>query len=422
MRGGGGMSGRPNLRGAALAWAAPLTCEAAALVRSVVLARLLGAEELGRMMMLALMIRLVEMAGDLSIERLMAQAPDGGERRFLAAMHGVALLRAGALAALCLIAAAPLALLLPDGPAMASYAALALVPLARGGIHLDYRRRERDFDYRGVAIVECGAAVAMLLAAPLAVALIGDHRAFVPVALAQAAAQTALSHAIARERWSAAFDRETLTRIVVCGLPLLGNAVLMFLIFHVDRVIIAAYFDWSDVGRYAVALQLSLLPAQIAGRAANSLLAPRFRLAIASGDMERQATRALRSYALLATAFLLAYAALARFVMVTVYGPDFAIDGGVLVWLGLAASVRILRTPLSQQAVAVGETSIPARANLYRAAVLPVALAAAALGAPLWALAATGAAGEILAAIRAAQLVRGAGHRPSSPAFEGAAA
>ena len=281
------------------------------------------------MMMLALMIRLVEMVGDLSLERLIAQAPDGGDSGFLACMHGAALLRAGALGLFCLAVALPLSLLLPGGPSASSYAALALVPLVRGAVNLDYRRRERGFDYRGVAIVECGAAAAMLMAAPLAVSIMGDHRAFVPVTLVQVLTQVALSHAVARMRWSAAFGREELARVLSFGLPLLSNAVLMFLIFHVDRLIVAAYFDWSDVGRYAVALQLALLPAQIAGRAAASLLAPRFRHAIVAGDFELQASRSLRLYTLLATAFLLAYAALAGDAMRIVYGPGFAINGGV---------------------------------------------------------------------------------------------
>ena len=41
-------------------------------------------------------------------------------------------------------------------------AALALVPLIRGALHLDYRRAERGFSYRAMAVVEGGAVVATI--------------------------------------------------------------------------------------------------------------------------------------------------------------------------------------------------------------------------------------------------------------------
>ena len=78
----------------ALAWAVPVLAEAAALGRSVVLAWAIGPEDLGRAMMLALTLRLVEMVSDVGIERLIVQAPDGNTSRLQAELHGAAILRA----------------------------------------------------------------------------------------------------------------------------------------------------------------------------------------------------------------------------------------------------------------------------------------------------------------------------------------
>lgn len=401
-------------RGASLAWMTPLACEAAALLRSLVLARMLGAEEMGRLMMLALLLRLAEMAGDLSIERLITQAPDGGSDRFLAVMHGAALIRGGALAILMLASAAPAAILLTSGPAFESYALLALVPMIRGTMNLDYRRQERDRSYRGMLVVEGGAALGMLIVAPLAAAALGDHRAFLPVALAHATCQVALSHGVARLRWRVAVDPVILRRVVRFGLPLLGNAILMFAVFHADRMIVAGFYDWQEVGRYAIALQLALLPAQIAGRAAASLLGPRFRDAIATGRIEGATAAATRAYLVLGAAFLAVYTLAAGPVIRLAYGADFSVEPALLLALGVASAIRIARTPLSQRAVAAGATAIPGQANLFRAAGLPVAVAIAAVGAPLWAVAAAGAVGEGLAAWHAARLVRGLGQRSGS--------
>ncbi len=409
------MTNRASRKNAALAWATPVLCEFAALGRSVVLARMLGAEELGKVMMLALALRLAEMACDVSIERLLIQAPDGDAPGFLNALQGAVLLRGLALAGILLILALPMAASFSDGPAALSVAALALVALLRGFVSLDYRRREREFDYRGLLVVEGGAAAAMLAAAPIAAALIGDHRAFVPVVLVHGFAQLALSHAVSRIRWQVRIERAILVRVTNFGAPLLANAVLLFLIFHGDRLIIAGFFDWADLGRYAVALQLALLPAQIAGRAAGSLLAPALRRASAEGTFDQAAAHADRLYLVLSAVFLAGFVTLANPAITLVYGLDFAIGLDLAFALGAIAAIRISRTPLSQQAIALGHTNVPARANVLRVAAVPVALLLAWAGAPLAVIAMTGAAGELLAAWRATQLLRTLRPDPVNP-------
>ncbi len=400
------MTASATRKGAALAWATPILCEAAALMRSVVLARMLGVEELGKAMMLALALRLVEMSSDFSIERLILQAPDGDDPQFRRAMQGAALVRGGVLAGLMLAMALPIAMAFTDGPSTSTMALLALVPLLRGAVHLDYRCRERGFDYRGVMITEGGAALVMLASAPVAAWLIDDHRAFIIVVLAHAAALFALSHIVARTRWQVAFDKAALSRVISFGAPLLANSALMFLIFHGDRMIVAGFFGWAEVGRYAVALQLALLPAQIAGRAAGSLLPPAFRRAVAAGSLNTAARHASRNYLLLGLAFVTGFWLLANPAISLVYGAEFAMSLPVILALGALAGLRIARTPLSQLAVALGLTEVPAKASMLRAAAVPVALCLAWAGMPLATIAAAGAAGEALAALRAAQLLR----------------
>ena len=390
---------------AALAWATPVLCEVAALARSVVLARMLGAEELGKTMLLALALRLAEMACDFSIERLLMQAPDGDRPRFRNSMQGAVLLRGALLSGLMLCAALPMAAAFADGPGIWTFAALAIVPMLRGLVHLDYRARERDFDYRGTLIVEGGAALVMLAAAPLAVMLIDDHRALVAVFVAQASAQVILSHVVAQTPWHPVFEMAALRRVVRFGAPLLLNSVLMLLILQGDRMIVIGFFDWADAGRYGIAIQLALLPAQIAGRAASSLLAPAFRRAIAAGSLNVAMTRALRIYICLGLAFVASYAVIAGPAIAFVYGADFTMPFQVFLALGALAGLRIARTPLSQAAVALGRTAVPAKANFFRALALPVVLVAAWAGAPLATIAAIGAVGEALAAWRAAHLL-----------------
>lgn len=386
-----------------IGWSVPLLSEAAALLRSALLARMIGGEELGRAMVLTLVLRLAEMVSDIGIERFVMQHRGCVPARLLAALHGASLARGLGMATLLLALAWPMAVSLPDGASAVTYAALALVPLLRGFLHLGYRLAEREMRLLPLAVVEGGAVLAMLAALPLALMVHGDHRAMLLVLLVQAGAQLALSHLVALQGYRLAFDRQVLGQVLGFGLPLVLNAGLMFLTFQADRLIVAGWHGWGAVAVYGVALQLATLPAQIAGRAAGSLLAPRLR-GLTGAALTHTSRQAVLAHLALALAFALGFALVAPPVIALAYGAGFRPDPAMALALGLAAGARILRTPLSQLAVALGRTGDPARANLWRAGALVPALAAAALGLPLTFIAAAAALGEAAATARALHL------------------
>jgi O-antigen/teichoic acid export membrane protein len=241
----------------------------------------------------------------------------------------------------------------------------------------------------------------MLAAIGPSLAVFGDHRAMAAVLVAAAIAQTILSHVVAVRRYRVAFTRAALLRIRRFGTPLVANALLLFLTFYADRLIVAAHFDLATLAVYGVALQLALLPAQIVGRAAATLLLPQFRRALGAGGIEAAARAAVTTHVAMGGLFAAAFTLLAPPAIAAVYGASFRPDTGLAAMLGAAAAFRIVRTPLSQLAVAVGRTGDPARANLLRAAALGPALIAALAGLPIAAVAAAAALGEAAATWRA---------------------
>jgi O-antigen/teichoic acid export membrane protein len=389
-----------------MAWFVPFFAEGAALGRSIAFAWLIGAEELGQAMILALTLRLVEMASDVGLDRLMIQAPDGDCPDLQAGLHGISLLRGLAGTAILLVLAAPLALLFDSGPAVSSYALLAFVPLLRGFAHLDFRRAERGFRYSRMAVVEGGATLAMLIAILPAVLRLGDHRAMVAVLIAHAAAYALLSHCTAQRRYTVSFDTAVMRRAWVFGAPLVLNAFLLFLTFYADRVIVAQGYNWASLALYGVVLQSALLPAQIVGRAASSLVLPRLRASLASSSLAQVWPSILMAHVLLAAAMGLAFATLAPALIAMVYGEALRPDVLLAACVATAAAFRIVRTPYSQLAIALGRTADPARANLLRAIALGPAVVFAATGLPLAMIGLAGALGEAAATLRAIQLSR----------------
>jgi O-antigen/teichoic acid export membrane protein len=396
-------------RSVALAWAVPILTELAGFARSILLARLIGADELGKAMLLALVLRLVEMASDVGVERLLAQAPDGDEPQLQAQLHGVAVLR-GVVMALVLLGLAPaMAYCFGDGPQTGSYLLLALVPLGRAFLHLDYRRAERQRNYRLLASVEISASLAMLLGAGAAAFQWGDHRAILGAVLAQVAVQVGMSHFLAMRAYRVELSLQGQLRVWRFGAPLIANACLMFLILQADRIIVAGAYGWADVAIYGVVVQLAMLPAQIVGRAGNSLMAPRFRVAIAAGLLGRVARSAMAVHFGLAVVFAGGFIVLANPVILWAYGAEFSTEFALIAAAGCAGSVRILRVPISQLAVSLARTGDPGRANIWRALALVPATIFAVLGAPLATLAICAALGEMAAFVRGRMLLHRAG-------------
>lgn len=390
-----------DAKGRILAWTVPLLAEVGALLRSVVLAWATGPEELGRAMVLVLVLRLTEMISDIGVERLLMTSREGDEPEFMAALQGAALVRGAAMAAMLALLAWPMAFMLPDGARFGEYLALAAIPLMRAFLNLDYRHAERNFRYGPLALVEGGSVLIMLAALPLIGRAVPDHRAMLVALMVQAAAQVVLSHLVARRRWTMSIDPVILSRAFRFGTPLVINAFLMFLTFQADRLIVAGWFGWAEVGIYGVALQLASLPAQIAGRAAGSLLAPRLRVALQENALRPLVSKAVKVHLILAAAFALGFALLAPTAIGLVYGTAFRPSFPLALALGLAAAFRILRTPHSQLAVATGRTGDPARANVWRAMALVPAMGLAALGQPLLSVAIIAMGGEMLATFRA---------------------
>ena len=192
----------------------------------------------------------------------------------------------GLLGAVILAALAPiLAALFADGPSTSSYALLSIIPALRGLAHLDYRRAERRFRYAPMAMVEGGATFAM------AACVLPPRLCWGPSRNGRGSdcscnSCVGLSHLVANRRYRLRFSMSAFLRVWHFGAPLILNAVLLFITFYADRLIVAQAYDWSVLAVYGVTLQLALLPAQIVGRAASSLVLSRLREAIRSNALD----------------------------------------------------------------------------------------------------------------------------------------
>ncbi|MFN3193131.1 MAG: oligosaccharide flippase family protein [Aureliella sp.] len=371
--------------------------EVLALGRNIVVARLLGSEEMGFATLLAVTLRMFEMASDWSTDRLLIQAPDGNRVGFQSTAHGIEVCRGGLISLLTVGAGAIMATLVASSPPLSAYVWLALIPLIRGFQHLDSKRLQRRLQFKMAAAVEFPAAlVSVAVLWPLS-ALLDDYRLVIASSLFQSLVYVAVSHWLAKRSYRIAIRREFGIRFLRFGWPLAANGLLMFAALQGDRFLVAAWCTPSELARYAIALQLSLMPFLILSRIANSVLLPLL-------SRERQSPAVFRRLFIQAALSGIAIAGVVAvgeiaFELPTIqfaYGNEFLISSSLVLYFAVAHAIRFLRTIPTVTALADGDSRHPLQVNCIRTIGLFLAVVAASKGAGLTGIALAGVFGEVV--------------------------
>jgi O-antigen/teichoic acid export membrane protein len=341
-------------------------------------------------------LQLLDSLTDFGVDRLIVQARDGGQARFVATNHMVLIGRGIVIAALLLAGSVPIAAFFAVPDAAASIAALALVPLIKGFQHLDARRAQRHLDNRPFLWIEVlPQAVALALTWPVVQAL-PDFRAVVVLSVAQAAAGMLVSHWIARRRYRVAFDRVIVGRLIDFGWPIWLSAFPLIAVYHGDRIVIGHVIGIEALAGYSAAFMVAMVPGLIAAKVGQSLMLPLF--ANARGDdalLTRRFAAMTEATTILAAIYLATAILIGGTLLQIAFGPNFAGLGAVMAWLAAMWSVRMLQAVPGMVLLSTGETKPFLIAGCIRAAALIPSIAVAALGYGLDAVAAMGFVGEV---------------------------
>jgi O-antigen/teichoic acid export membrane protein len=372
-------------------------CEGSAFLRNLFLARLIGADEMGLAVALALALRIFEMVGEFGLDRLLVQVEVESLAAARRAVHLLQLGKGLIFTVAAVLLAAPVSHAL--NPALdPSWFALAALSLAlRGAANYDFRERQRRGEFLPALVVEGGSGMMAALAAiPLAFYL-GDYTVLAWILVLQAGTFCALSHVVALNRYAVGIDRAVLSRCIRYGAPIALNGTLIFLALQGDRVIVAIHFTAAELARFALAAQLTLLPALIGARYILASELPRFaRLARTSGGLDDYMTRRLKQLAGIALLGAIALGLCGNLLIAALYGGEYRIPPAVFWLLAVAAGLRLIRAVPSTALMALEKTRLLMLSNLPRLATLPVALFAVTLGGGLAAVAAIGVVGEAL--------------------------
>ncbi|MFM9939586.1 MAG: oligosaccharide flippase family protein [Hyphomicrobiaceae bacterium] len=381
--------------------------QACSFARNAALGYILSRGDFGIAAALTVTLQLIETLSDIGADRLLVQAEDGEQAGMLATAHTLLIARGLVTAVILYLAARPTTAFFRLEQHLGLFEALALVPLIRGFVHLDQRRRQRQLDNSSYLATEVGSQALALAMLPFLLWLSPGPHVVIWTALVQAVGAVKLSHALAQVSWRIDFNRERIKRFLAFGWPIWLSAFPLMIVYQADRFLVGRAYGMETLAAYSAAFMVTMVPGLVAAKVGHALMLPL--LSDRRDNLEAFTDRYRLMYeatVLLAAAYLMLFMLIGGTALAIAFGPNYRGLDTVVAWLAVMWAVRMIQAPPGMALMAAGTTKPLLWAGLIRASALPLSVAAALLGWGVEGIAAAGVAGEVASLIYVAIALR----------------
>lgn len=360
-------------RGAKGYFAATLVGQVAALLRYVVLSRILGPEQLGYAAMLILTAQFFEFVTDTAVDRFVVQ-DEKGDTITMQKVVQLALFGRGCLLSLALvITAIGMRLYDPASTFCYSVAALAIPPLISGLLNVDQFRAQRTGDFRPASWVQVSSEISGLIGTGIAAFIVRDHTAILYGLTAKAVAQVVVSQLTSKRLYGWSYSRPEAATFRRFAMPLFLNGLLLFFGGQGDRLLVG-FLGPVELGKYSAILLLVYYPTNVMLRFMQSIHMPMMAASRVEPERLRLASRAMggRTF-LMAVGVIAGFTLVGPFISPLLFGPQFGHRPEVFALLAALEGARFLRLWPVIVAHAEGRTTIVMLDNASRLVALPLA-------------------------------------------------
>jgi lipopolysaccharide exporter len=379
--------------------------QAAILLRGIVIARLIGSENMGIAAILIAVTSFGEMVTATGGDRFLIQDRDGDKPHAAAALQTVAIVRGLLLSGALAILAVPFARLFGIEDAWGGLLALALVPFFRGFQSLDAIVQQRALRLTPRMLMELSGELLALAVGAVVAYILCDWRAVVAALIAQSAAVLLVSHLVARRSFRLGYDKEVVRRATTFALPLLASSALLFLALHGDRLAMAVAeeatgaknYDLSELGRYLVAGSVAVLPVRTSANLLRNVFLPWIRTSTTSVQAGERRRDLLLGFSILVMFYMTVAVAMGGELIELVFGHVFSDLHDIVAVLSIAQGLRVLRVISNIAAISCGDTVNTFWGSLARISGVMLAVVFVAMGMPIVMLAVAALTGEAVA-------------------------
>jgi O-antigen/teichoic acid export membrane protein len=366
------VSPEPPRRGGRLLFSASLVSQGVALLRYLILARLLGPEQLGLAAALTVASAFFGMITDTGSDRFLIQDRYGEAIEVQKLVQLVYVSRGILVAAGLVIFANPMAYFYDSPRLVAGLTILAVQPLVLGFFHLDIRRMQRSHDFRSEAICLIAAEPAGLLAAVIFAWLTRDFKAVVYGLIACALVRVVSSHLLAKRPYRLGWAQEHASRLARFATPLMLNGVLLFIVSQSDRVIVGNHLGITALGYYSTIALLIYVPSNVVAGYMHAIFIP---LIAARRDSRSEQDCLIDSLGgqtlLIALAMAAGFAIVAPWMVPTLFGARFAQPAMLIGLIGILQATRFLLGWPTATALALGRSTTVLASNLAHFLIFP---------------------------------------------------
>lgn len=359
-------------RGAKVYFIANLVSQGSALLRYVLLSRLLGPEQLGLAAMLILTAQFFESITDTAADRFIVQdssATATMQKTVQLALFGRGALLAGAL----VLTGIGMTILKPQEAFGLSVAALAVAPLISGLVNLDVFRFQRDGDFRAASLTQSSAEVLSLVATVIAAYITRDHTAVIYGLFVRGAVTVMISQLIAKRRYAWGYSRPEAAIFRRFAMPLFLNGLLLFLGGQGDRLLVG-FLGPAELGKYSAVMLLVYYPANMLQRFMTNIHLPQIAGARNDPETFNLAARTLGGRTvLLSLGLMWGFALVGPTVAPLLFGEQYRQPAHIFALLGAIEGARFLRLWPTTIALSEGRTNIAMFDNMARLLALPLA-------------------------------------------------
>jgi O-antigen/teichoic acid export membrane protein len=365
----------PVRRGANVYLAASGVAQVSALLRYVVLARMLGPEQLGLAATLVLTAAFFDMISDTGSDRFLIQDRHGDTPDAQKLVHLVYISRGAAIALGLALLAWPISVAYKAPQLAGGLAMLGVTQMVLGFMHLDQRRAQRHLDFRSEAVCLIASEVSSLLATALAAYLTHNFTAILYGLITRSLVVVLVSHLRAQRPYRVGYSPEHAGRLSKFAGPLMLNGALLFFATQGDRALVGSQLGFVALGRYSAIILLIIYPVASLTRYTQAMYLPV--LARARDDpTERMRIANVMGGQILMLALLISagFAIVAPIAVKFLYGKRFSEAALTVALIGVLQTSRFLQVYPTVVALSVGRSSGPLAVNATRLAAYPAAL------------------------------------------------
>jgi O-antigen/teichoic acid export membrane protein len=357
----------------ALKWAsvAKVAVQLVSWAGTLIVVRLLTPHDYGLMAKVAVVCAIAGAIAELGLEAAVVRAPEIDEDT-LRKLYGVALLF-GAGMTVVLVAASPLLSRVFQEPRLTWPVAAASLQIFIGAIAMVPNAMViRELAFKRLAQVEMAAGLTGIAVTVLLALLGAGVWALVLGTLGGATVRTVALVALGKRVTPIFLSLYGIGEQLKFGLTVAGNRVSYFIVVQSDVLIGSTFLSTIEIGRYAVALQLATLPMAKVMGTINQIVLPTVSQQQDDPARVRQGVlKAVGLISLLAFPTLWAISALARELVLVLFGPKWLEAVPALTILPIIVPMRMVFSVMFTTSLALGNRRLDMRNTIATFILLP---------------------------------------------------